>query len=167
MSTEPERYTSADFAAAMLKAAPEFHLSLDQIRQTLGDDPDPNRAALAQYHACFDDPAVVTEAGNLRGSPSGVDSPLTKCRAAVLVTLTEPQKEYILRNTMRRFIPKEVLDRLPFTTQNAYRGSVDAREEFRKQRKASQRTPSAALPALLPPVVPAPEPVNAFAAFVG
>ena len=92
---------------------------------------------------------------------------MSKCRAVVLATLTEPQKEYILRNTNRRFIPKEVLDRLPFTTQNAYRGSVDAREEFRKQRKASQGTPSAALPALSPPVVLAPEPVNAFAAFVG
>ena len=38
MSTEPERFSPADVDAALLKAAPEFHLSLDQIRHTLGDD---------------------------------------------------------------------------------------------------------------------------------
>jgi hypothetical protein len=72
------------------------------------DDPDPNKRALAQRNALFDDPEVQSEAGRI-----DFDVFERKLRAlAVSEGWTREQGEYILRNTNRRPIPQVLFQAL-------------------------------------------------------
>ena len=94
-------------------------------------DPDPNKAALAQYQLLGQDPAVRTKAGRIDGT--AYQKALTQLRAR----WTLEQRSYVLRNTKTHPVPLILLNRLDKYTKANIRASQQAREDYLRQQGRS------------------------------
>ena len=103
------------------------------------DDPDPNKRALAQRNALFDDPEVQSEAGR-------IDFEVFERKLAALARAenwTREQVDYIFRNTNRRPIPRVLFDSLSAAAKKDITRSHTARLKYLRDVGATQEVISA------------------------
>jgi hypothetical protein len=95
-----------------------------EFEPTDPNDPDPNKAALAQWYLALEHESVGLDTG----SPN--TAALTKIRKDLIAEwgVGSEVDKYVLRNTNRRVIPENLLRILPYATKQRYKASADARE---------------------------------------